>query len=290
MPHPLIVVGVDQSQESAAAVVWAAREAVRRAAPLKLLHVGNWTPRTTADEADAPARRRRGELFVRSVVERLAIEVPVVRLTVASVPGPATAALLDAGARAGLLVLGSRGLGALSGAFVGSVAAGVIARAPCPVVLVRADTTGTGSADGHDVVLGLDLGDPCDDVIEFAFAEAGVRGTPLRILSAWHEPNVLTLGPGEVALADAAQQAHEWEGFQDALLCPWKEKHPDVPVVRSVVEGPVTAPLLDSATGAALLVIGNRRRPEPRLGPRTGPVTHAVIHHAPCAVAVVPHD
>ncbi|MFF1747124.1 universal stress protein [Streptomyces mirabilis] len=46
--------------------------------------------------------------------------------------------------------------------------------------------------------------------------------------------------------------------------------------------------LIHASAGAALLVVGRRVR-QTRLGTHLGSVAHAVLHHAPCPVAVVPH-
>ncbi|MEH0407506.1 universal stress protein [Streptomyces scabiei] len=102
----------------------------------------------------------------------------------------------DARLKAELPVLGSRGLGAVTGFVVGSVSQRLIARSARPVVLVRARQ---GLGDEHlpapdgispeeiprtpyrDVVLGLDTARPCDDLIEYAFAAAGRSGA--RVLA-----------------------------------------------------------------------------------------------------------
>ena len=60
------------------------------------------------------------------------------------VQGHPAQVLLDAAADAALLVVGSRGLGGVRGMLLGSVSQHVVARAACPVVVVRApaDTLG----------------------------------------------------------------------------------------------------------------------------------------------------
>nr|WP_268256059.1 universal stress protein [Streptomyces aurantiogriseus] len=82
-----------------------------------------------------------------------------------------------------------------------------MAKATRPVVLVRAGEEAAGeqvpAAEGsastrtgyRDVVLGLDLGDPCDEVIEFAFEAARLRGARLRVVHAWQAPSAAGLGP-----------------------------------------------------------------------------------------------
>ncbi|MCT9084491.1 universal stress protein, partial [Streptomyces fulvoviolaceus] len=216
------------------------------------------------------------------------------------VEGPATAALLSAAEQADLLVLGSRGLSGFTGFLVGSVALGVVARAARPVVLVRA---GEEAADEHlpaadgtastrtgyrDVVLGLDLGDPCDEVIEFAFEAARLRGARLRVVHAWQQPSPVGLGPGDIGLVDGPRRAEEWHGFLTAVLQVWRDKYADVEVLETVTEGRAQSALVRAATGASLLVVGRRTTARPA-GPRTGPVAHAAIRHVGCPVAVIPH-
>lgn len=68
----------------------------------------------------------------------------------------------------------------------------------------------------------------------------------------------------------------------------WRDKYPDVEVLETVAEDRASTVLARAATGASLLVVGHRLTERP-VGPRTGPVTHAAIHHVGCPVAVVPH-
>ncbi|MGI5452060.1 universal stress protein [Streptomyces sp. CA-249302] len=296
-----VMAGVDGSAESYAAAEWAAHEAVRRDRPLRLVHAWNWHPRRQDGEIATAAQRYLARRSLREAEDRIRRHCPGVRLEDEQVEGPATGALLKAAGQADILVLGSRGLSGFTGFLVGSVALGVVARATRPVVLVRAAEEGT---DGHlpddgtsgsvdtgqrDVVLGIDLGDPCDEVIEFAFEAARSRGARLRAVHAWQQPSAIGLGPGDVALVDPPERAVEWRGFLDAVLEVWREKYPEVEVVETVTEGRPQSVLVRAASGAGLLVVGRRITERPA-GPRTGPVAHAAIHHVGCPVAVVPHE
>jgi hypothetical protein len=78
--------------------------------------------------------------------------------------------------RAQLLVLGSRGLGGLSGLLLGSVAVGLAARAACPVVVVRGEERG-GAGPGP-VVVGVDRSSNSEGAIAFAYEAAAARGVP----------------------------------------------------------------------------------------------------------------
>ncbi|WP_409056094.1 universal stress protein [Streptomyces sp. SYP-A7185] len=295
-----VIAGVDGSAESLAAAEWAAREAVRRGRPLRLVHAWGRSPHPPASVSARTARRAEAGRVLRAAVARAERACPGLRLLETQVQGPAVTALCRLAQDADLLVLGRSGRRGVGGLLVGSVARGVIDHTRCPVVLVRA---GEGAAEegagrpgvgerpsergpGREVVLGIDLGDPCDEVIGFAFDAARSRGCGLRAVHGWRDPSPLVLGPGEIGLLeDPRREEAEWSGFLTALLKVWRETYPDVPVVESVRKGNVAPRLLSAARGAALLVVGHRLSGRPR----TGSVTHAVMQHADCPVALVPH-
>ncbi|MFJ8113941.1 universal stress protein [Streptomyces sp. NPDC096132] len=296
-----VVAGVDGSAESLAAAAWAAREAGRRDRPLHLVHAWDRHPRRQEREIADAARRHLARRAVRRAEERVRAECPDVRLTDEQPAGPAVDALVKAADQADVMVLGSRGLSGFTGFLVGSVALGVVARATRPVVLVRAGEeaadehlpAGDGSAStdtGHrDVVLAIDVGDPCDEVVEFAFEAARLRHARLRAVHAWHTAaGPLGLGSGDIGRVDDPERGEEWLGFLQAVLQVWRDKYPDVEVLATVVEERPTTALVRAATGASLLVVGHRLAERP-VGPRTGPVTHAALQHVGCPVAVVPH-
>ena len=295
-----VVAGVDGSAESLAAAEWAAREAVRRAQPLHLVHVWNWHPRQQEGEIANAAQRHLARRSLRQAEERVRAAYPDIRLSDEQMEGPATAALLKVADQADLMVLGSRGLSGFTGFVVGSVALGVVAKATRPVVLVRATEeaadehvpVGDGGAspdnDYRDVVLAIDLHDACDEVIEFAFEAARLRHARLRVVHAWQAPSPLSLGAGDIGLVNEPERSDEWLGFLKAVLQGWRDKYPDVEVLETVVEDKASTALVRASTGASLLVVGHRLTERP-VGPHTGPVTHAAIHHLGCPVAVVPH-
>ncbi|MCF3131844.1 universal stress protein [Streptomyces olivochromogenes] len=297
---PPVVVGVDGSAESLAAAEWAAREAVRRERPLRLLHAWNPRPSRQESEIDNAARRHLATRVLREAEDRVRAAYPGLHLSDDQLEGPAIGALVKAADEADLLVVGSRGLSGFTGFLVGSVALGVVAGASRPVVLVRAgeeasderlpaDDGGASIRTGYrDVVLGIDVGEPCDEVIEFAFEAARLRHARLRAVHAWHAPGPFGPGEGDIALVDEPRRADEWLGFLQAVLRVWRDKYPGVDVKETVVQDKPANVLVRAASGASLLVVGHRLTQRP-IGPRTGPVTHAAIHYVDCPVAVVPH-
>ncbi|MFD4260067.1 universal stress protein [Streptomyces sp. NPDC058534] len=284
-----ITAGVDGSEESLAALAWAAREAVRREAELHVVHT--WQARDSAGTGDRDAQERWVREAVAEPVRSIAERHP--ELTVSTEVREAddpVAVLLAAAADSGTLVLGSRGHGAVVGFLLGSVGRQVIAEATRPVVLVRAGDEAAGEAAGREVVVGQQ-GEPEDsaDVIGYAFEAAAARGATVRAVRAWTLPTVFTYSPGSMALADEAGGLEQYE--RKALgeaLGPWRERFPDVPVVEHVEMGSAGQVLLSVAANAQLTVVGRRAR-RTAVGARVGSVAHGVLHHADCPVAVVPH-
>ncbi|MFE1841060.1 universal stress protein [Streptomyces sviceus] len=286
-----VIAGVDGSAESLAAAEWAAREAARRGRTLRLLHAWQRGSHPDRDASQGAVRRHLARRVLRQAEDRVRAECPGTRVEDEQVEGPATEALLHAAERADLLVLGSRGLSGFTGFLVGSVALDVVARATRPVVLVRA---GEEAADEHlpaadgdastrtgyrDVVLGVDVADACDEVMGFAFEEARLRHARLRAVYARH-----TGAFGQ----DNGPDADLCRDLLADVLTMWRDKYPDVDVLATVATGRPQSVLMRAASGASLLVVGHRLAERP-VGPRTGPVTHSVVHHVDCPVAVVPH-
>jgi nucleotide-binding universal stress UspA family protein len=81
--------------------------------------------------------QRRAERVLREAVERARSDHPAVTVETAVVEGPAAGVLVNMSADADLLVVGSRGLGAVSELLLGSVSHQCVRDAPCPVTVVR---------------------------------------------------------------------------------------------------------------------------------------------------------
>ncbi|QKW48642.1 universal stress protein [Streptomyces buecherae] len=286
-----ITVGIDGSLESLAAANWAAREARSRGLPLRLVHAWHWQ----VPHAPVAQDRKVQEHWVRRVVrdahQDLADRFPDVRLTSDVLREATVPALLSACADAEMLVLGSRGHGAVAGFLLGSYGRQVVAAAERPVVCVRGDSRGGDSpSERGAVVVGQHgTGEDSEEVLAFAFGAAAARGVAVRAVRAWNLPPSLAYSPVAVQFVDGAEGLQPWEEKELAeALVPWRERYPGVPVVEHVELGSAGRALLTAAATADLVVVGRRTRRSP-VGTRIGSVAHAVLHHAPCPVAVVPH-
>ncbi|MQY37657.1 Universal stress protein [Streptomyces sp. RB17] len=284
-----ITAGVDGTEESRAALDWAAREAVRRGLPLRVVHA--WRYAESLATADRNTQQGWVSEGVREAVRVVSERHPELEVSVDVVEGEPVHALARAASGAEMLVLGSRGHGPVLGFLLGSVGRQVIAEAARPVVLVRAGDQPATEAAGRDVVVGQH-GGPEDSAatLRFAFETAAARGAAVLAVRAWTLPPVFAYSPGSLKLLDDAGglEPYEKQALTEALR-PWRERCPDVPVAEHVEMGSAGQVLLSVAGRAQLMVVG-RRAHRTAVGARIGSVAHGMLHHADCPVAVVPHE
>jgi nucleotide-binding universal stress UspA family protein len=139
-PPDAVVVGYNGKEHSRVAVVWAAREAVRRDRPLVVLHAANY-PGMTGPPGPGLLHRDPGALDAAEEVTGLGVIEAVAARPGLDVVGAtevtsAVRALTDASRDASLVVVGSRGHGRLARALLGSVSSAVASRATAPVAVV----------------------------------------------------------------------------------------------------------------------------------------------------------
>ncbi|GAA1695710.1 universal stress protein [Nonomuraea maheshkhaliensis] len=270
-----VVVGYDGSAPADEALRWGAEEAAGRGVPLTVCHAWEW-----------PYHEWPGELvpleLVRCPAQRLVKaaaawagrhhpHVPVNTLTSRGTP---SALLTDLSADAELIVLGSRGYGVLQGLAAGSVSGHVASRARCPVIVMRGDPR---ERDAHEVLVGFDGSPVSRAALDFAATEAYRLGSPLHAVIADRDRG------GE---ADTPELRIHAQGLAWDDLIVRQRAHPGLEVSVELVDEPARRALLEAARKACLLVVGARGLGEVR-GLLLGSVSQAMLHHAPCPVAVV---
>ncbi|MGC9669769.1 universal stress protein [Planosporangium sp. 12N6] len=282
-----VVVGVDGSPPSLAAVDLAAREARLRNAPLHLVYAYIWPYVDVPVGTSAVSRlgadlRSDAERIAREAAHRARAAAPTLTVTSEAVNGAPTATLLEQSRTASLVVVGDRGLGGFTGLVLGSVAVQLAAHAACPVLIARGHADAAG-----DVLLGVDGSSASEPAVGFAFEEAALRGVALTALHAWTAP--VRAEPGDVLpmVYDAAIVEAEEDRVLAEALAGWRDKYPDVPVRRRLVRGPTRRALIGATRDAQLVVVGSRGRGG-FTGLLLGSVSQAVLHHANCPVAIVP--
>ena len=139
-----VVVGIDGSDGSRAALEFAMAEAARRGAAVRVVwaipETGYWAASygmspTLVGELGADLEKV-GRQMVDDVVASRDGALTDVPVEVWAVPGPAAAVLVEQAAEADLLVVGHRGRGALRSAVLGSVGMQCVLHAPGPVTVV----------------------------------------------------------------------------------------------------------------------------------------------------------
>ncbi|MFI9749706.1 universal stress protein [Streptomyces collinus] len=284
-----LVVGVDGSDPSLRAVDWAVDEAARHGLPLRLVHASLWEYYEGAVPAaglQRPSARVMAEHIVASAAERAHRRNPEVKVSTEILPEEASDALLREGNNASFLVTGSRGRGELKGLLLGSVGLAVAARAHCPVIVVRGDDAGLTGI--HERIL-LGAGDPdtSGEAVRFAFREAEARGCVLDVVRAWRCPTHETTDHPALAEEPARDHGERASALLDELLREAAAQHPGVRVRAATVEGPAPKVLVYRSAAADLVIVGARRR-QGHFGLQLGRVSHTLLHHAECPVAVVP--
>ena len=281
-----VVVGVDGSESSLAAVRLAARLAAERDRPLRVVHAFIW-PQLHVPLGPSPEGPPEGgftnaaaRIVAEAVAEATRLE-PKIGVTGEVIEGSASPVLIGEAADAAMVVLGDRGLGGFTGLLIGSVAIQVAAHARCPVVVMR----GTAAMD-RDVLVGVEGRPEEEAALAFAFDEAARRGVGVRALHAYTYP--VRAEPGDMLpLVYSEDDLQEQESAVLAeALAGWRERYPDVNVTRLVVRARPSKALVQAADQASMVVVGSRGRGG-FAGLLLGSVSQALLHHAGCPVVVV---
>ncbi len=278
-----VAVGVDGSPSSLEAVRWAAVEAVRLGATLRIIHA--WlspyaqVPLGAMRRASTTALAVAGERLVSEASAAATLVSPGLEVDSDLIPGPPRLVLTVASHEADLLVLGYRGRGGFSGMVMGSMAASVAHRASCPVVIVRGQANRTGP-----VVVGIDGSAADHPVLAVAFERAEKSGRSLHAIHAWEAPEPLL--PTPPWSDDAPRLEHDAREVLVLALAPFEAAYPAVRVERKLVTRSPTAALVESSEAAEIVVVGSHGAGALH-GLLAGSVCHGVIYHARCPVEVV---
>jgi nucleotide-binding universal stress UspA family protein len=281
-----IVAATDGSEESLRAVDWAAREAVLRGAPLRVVSAPGLLPRMMDnDEKEqydlvTDVITKNSDRALQAASERAAKAAPGLLIDADHLSGPPADAVTQSGSGALMLVVGSRGIGAFTALILGSVSRYAATHASCPVVIVRE----APEAVRRQVSIGI--GDPehAEAPLTFAFEEAALRKASLIAVHAWHSPESDISRAGEAlatpGLHDVEQKA---TAKLEQVLNDWQARYPDVAVQHDVVRGHPGRALIGLSARSDLVVIG---RQAAHHGP--GSVVNALLSHAHGPVVTVP--
>jgi nucleotide-binding universal stress UspA family protein len=252
-PKP-VVAGIDGSPADQIAIRWAAKEAASLRTQLRLIHALR----------RGSSASRAAEVVYKALALARDLE-PMLSVDPRMENGAPSTVLVKASGDAEVVVIGSRGLGLMAGALLGSTGLDLAANARCPVVFVRPDL---GSEAGTRAVIGYDGSSASQTALDFGLDYARRHNLAVRIVAA--QPSATELH--RITEAELRDAVHTRGGHGAELV---------------QITGHPAAHILRLAADANLIVLGARGRGG-FAGMLIGSVSQTVLHHADCPVAIIP--
>ena len=280
-----VVVGIDASRSSHEALVWAAGDAARRHAPLVIVHAAyvplDYGPGLRFSGVDFDRLAADGSDLLNEAKGAAHKTAPDLEVTTELVRAPRAPALIEKSKNAQLVVVGSRGLGAIARGLVGSVGSALARHAECPVAILhfRPADPWNLSRPRRAVVVGVDGSDNSVPAIEVAFREASMRDSKVIALHSWSDDSAfLHVGDWDaVATTEEALLAESLAGYA--------ESYPEVEVQRIIVKNNPARHLRDFSDDAELLVVGSHGRGG-FAGMTLGSTSQALLHSVTCPLII----
>jgi nucleotide-binding universal stress UspA family protein len=267
-PGP-VVVGIDGSSAAIGAAEWAAREALHRDVPLRLVHAIRLAdgPGSNREFPAEPAEEEYAETSLRTACLAVeAIGLPV-KIDTAVIRGDVGSVLIAESNSATLICVGSVGIGRAASMLLGSTAETLAEHAHCPVAIIRRDEEAPPPQAGF-IAMVVDNQPGNDETIRWAMEEARVRRAP-----------VLALGVWRWALFEIGHE-RLYRRLDD-----WLRRYPDVQVEVATTRSSV-ARYLERWIGALQLVVIGTEDAH-RVAQLVGPHSLPLFPHADCSVLVV---
>ncbi|WP_099025914.1 universal stress protein [Mycolicibacterium palauense] len=279
-----ILVGVDGSEYSDAALRWAVREAAMRHEALTVMSVAERADPHSYDTGTIQELRREqhaeGDRILAAaqrIVDETLGDRTLRQVQMEFLFAHPLSTLIDASKDVRMVVVGCRGMGALDRLTLGSVSSGLVRHAHSPVAVIHREHA--EPAAHAPVLLGVDGTTASELATAIAFDEASHRHAPLVAMHAWAD-----------ALSVAGHfnfAADESKGGEvlSERLAGWQEKYPDVSVTPTLVRQDPGPWLVNHSDDAQLVVVGSHGRGG-FAGMLLGSVSATVVHAAEVPVIV----
>ncbi|GAA4542441.1 universal stress protein [Mycobacterium paraffinicum] len=247
-----VVVGVNGSQAAVNAAKWAIDEAIGRQLPLRLVYVMPRGPRRIGSGPRSEWEVERGEIALAEAECAIQSERKPVEIETAIVSGNPAEALINESQDAALVCVGTARRGWASDGLLGPTATGLVARAHCPVAIIR---TSDGSPRELGVIAVVLNDEPDnDEVVHQAMEEGRRRHAIVRQI--------------------------------DRRLNSWVRRYPDVHV-QTVAAGSGAKYGGKPGSAIELAVVGRADAEE--MAALATPNCHPIVGYPDCSVLVVRH-
>jgi len=279
-----ILVGVDGSEPSSAALRYGAHEALRQGTSIQLVHVvPNYMPMSPMLPLPPSVELRDVGRHILDQATQQAQQLLAPENVDSSLLGGARIpALVRAAEHARLVVLGAQHHAAVERVLTGSALAGVASRATCPVVAVPADWTPT--QEHHTVVAGVKDTQHSSELVRRALQIAAERNARLILIHTWE------LQGGYDDMITSRVESDEWADRErlaiEKSISGTRQEYADVPVEIRVIHGQAARELQRASDEADLLLVARHHHAIP-FG-HLGGTGRAVLRESHCPVEVVP--
>lgn len=272
----VILVGVDGSTDATIAAAWALAIARRANSAVKAAAVWTERPRPSVPGIDD----RVSEIHTRTVdvAHRSLLDAGLDGLEVIAMRGPVAEALLDTADAldASMLVVGTRGLGPLSGLLLGSISRRLLFTAHRPLVVVPRESTLSPSALSR-VLVGVDCSTVAERVLSWSATFCASLGVPATI--------VRCADPGCEKPPGHVERIDDWVRAEaEEALASFRDLGVEYGVVVAHCDPRVA--LLETAEDdeADLIVIGRQGEGQFR---GMGGTASYLVRHSPIPLAVI---
>jgi len=293
-----ILVGVDGSEGSLRALRWTVEEAARRKALVRAVTVWQ-SPLATGEAFESHVNE--AKLFDKAkarstqALNEVLGQYPEVLIEPLVLEGEPAATLCVEAQRADLLVVGSRGHGALGALLLGSVSSQCARQSPCPIVIVPKSTRKEADAGAAGrIVVGVDGSEASRRALAWAIEEAVARHDVIEAVSVWRgtDPDddmglewrtFPSIQRHEAAMAEAAEER------LGRAIAEVAGENPAAAIEPLVLEGDPATSLCERAARADLLVVGSGSHGA-LAGHLLGSVSSKCAQHSPRPVVIIPKD
>jgi nucleotide-binding universal stress UspA family protein len=287
-----LVVGVDGSAGSRAALAWALDEAARRDAEVEAVFAWTLPAVAYSSPAAVPVNPVTMESEGTELLEHalaLVSAASQVKTHTRVCDGHPSKVLREIADEPDvrLLVVGSRGHSGLAELVLGSVSHTLSHIAPIPLVIIPKQVADAPAPSPKNrIVVGVDGSPAAEPALQWAAREAVIRGATLEVVVAWSVSRAAF--PTRFPISDSVEVGLQRSAREIADRAVAQVRVPGVAIEPRVVRGEASTVIVERAREADLLVVGRRglnRAQEVLLGS----VSHACAHHSPVTVAVIPH-